>query len=332
MKTVLFVLATTIASLLSPCWGQTEDCKPRINCNPPNCRCWDDGAIPGGIVREETPQVVLITFEYALNAGNVDFYTSLFEGTKNPNGCPAVGTFYVQKTSSDMGLVKGLADIGHEIGVTSVDGTSPETTEEWRGSIAEVKKAVVGSGVLASSVIGVRAPELMPGGLQQFTALGLEGFLYDASCTTSIFDDRGNLLWPYTYDFAPGPACDNGEGPEQAFPGKWQVMIADLEFNGTKCASPSACTKVETQRDAFDLFYNSFIQHYEGGRSPFVVAVNPDWVTIDFKRAGTQQFIEYIRAAFPDTWILTVTQSLQWIRDPVPNANATADYPAWSCL
>ena len=33
-----------------------------------------------------------------------------------------------------------------------------------------------------------------------------------------------------------------------------------------------------------------------------------------------------------DTWVLTVTQALEWVRQPVPNANATTDYPPWSCL
>ena len=38
--------------------------------------------------------------------------------------------------------------------------------------------------------------------------------------------------------------------------GIWQVMLPDLEFNGTKCATPAACTEVVTERDVFDLFYN----------------------------------------------------------------------------
>ena len=43
---------------------------------------------------------------------------------------------------------------------------------------------------------------------------------------------------------------------------------------------------------------DSFIKHYEGGRSPFMIVVNPEWVTVDYKREGTRQFLEYVRAAF----------------------------------
>ena len=56
--------------------------------------------------------------------------------TVNPNKCPAVGTFFVQQTNTDMAIVKGLADNGHEIGVTTIDGTLPETEDQWRNNIA----------------------------------------------------------------------------------------------------------------------------------------------------------------------------------------------------
>ena len=56
--------------------------------------------------------------------------------TVNPNNCPAVGTFFVQETNSDLGIIKSLSDNGHEIGVTSIDGTLPETEEQWRNNIA----------------------------------------------------------------------------------------------------------------------------------------------------------------------------------------------------
>ena len=50
---------------------------------------------------------------------------------KNPNDCPAVGTFFVQSESSDLNAIKGLYDAGHEIGVTSSDGTYPDPSQ-WR--------------------------------------------------------------------------------------------------------------------------------------------------------------------------------------------------------
>ncbi|KAK7487588.1 hypothetical protein BaRGS_00021138 [Batillaria attramentaria] len=375
MTTVILTLAV-LATLTSVTSAQTTACKPDDNCNPPNCRCWNDEAIPGGIPVEDTPQTVLISFEYAINEVNIEQYQAIFQGTTNPNSCQAVGTFFVQETGTQMDKVKDLYDAGHEIGVTSPDGTSPKTEEEWATSLQQMRAAVAASGIPAADVVGVRAPELKPGGESEFSALDQQDFLYDASCTTSSmtenrvgaitlpcgtpisrvcssdreaptlteillsarnactnwFDgDSSELVWPYTYDFAPGPECDYGEGPETAFPGRWQFLVADLAFNGTKCATPQACIDVATERDAFDMLYNSFIKHYEGTKSPFLIVINPDWALTPFKLEGTRQFVEYIRSAFEDTWILSMRQALDWVRNPVTNADATSGYSPWAC-
>jgi hypothetical protein len=55
--------------------------------------------------------------------------------TTNPNQCPTVGTFFVQKTNTDMNVVRQLADNGHEIGVTTIDGTSPQTEQQWKNNL-----------------------------------------------------------------------------------------------------------------------------------------------------------------------------------------------------
>lgn len=79
------------------------------------------------------------------------------------------------------------------------------------------------SGVSRWDVVGVRAPNLRPGGTDEFTALATDGFEYDASCTSSAY----GLMWPYTYDFPTGtPRCDNGATPDQAFPGGNPILVA----------------------------------------------------------------------------------------------------------
>lgn len=56
-------------------------------------------------------------------------------GITNPNSCPGVGSFYVRETDTDFDIVRQLFDNGHEIGVTTVDGTLPQTDLEWRNSL-----------------------------------------------------------------------------------------------------------------------------------------------------------------------------------------------------
>ena len=76
--TMTFLHVLCLLLLASLTSSQTTNCKPGDNCKPPNCRCWNDETIPGGIPVLDTPQVVAVTFEYAVNDANVGPYTDLF--------------------------------------------------------------------------------------------------------------------------------------------------------------------------------------------------------------------------------------------------------------
>ena len=82
-------LIAALSLLASMTSSQTTDCRPGVNCKPPNCRCWNDQNIPGGIDANNTPQVVAVTFEYAINDANVELYTQLFESksVSQSTGC-----------------------------------------------------------------------------------------------------------------------------------------------------------------------------------------------------------------------------------------------------
>lgn len=75
-----------------------------------------DLVYPGGIPAEQTPQIVLLTFDDAVNDLNKPLYADLFEnGRKNPNGCPITATFYVSHEWTDYSQVQNLYADGHEL-------------------------------------------------------------------------------------------------------------------------------------------------------------------------------------------------------------------------
>lgn len=44
----------------------------------------------------QTPQMILLTFDGAVNLNNFDLYKKVFDGKrKNPNGCDIRGTFFI---------------------------------------------------------------------------------------------------------------------------------------------------------------------------------------------------------------------------------------------
>lgn len=70
----------------------------------------------GDLTRRDTPQLVLLTFDDAVNDLNKELYSDLFEtGHKNPNGCPIAATFYVSHEWTDYSQVQNLYADGHEI-------------------------------------------------------------------------------------------------------------------------------------------------------------------------------------------------------------------------
>ena len=97
------------------------ECDPSV-CVLPECFCSSDGTrIPGDLEPSETPQMILMSFDGAINALNFDHYKKLLSRTRtNPNGCQIKGTFFVShEYTSHFHVQKFYAD-GHEIAVHSI--------------------------------------------------------------------------------------------------------------------------------------------------------------------------------------------------------------------
>ena len=89
-------------------------------CQLPNCYC-DATVIPGGLAANETPQILLIAFDGAVNMHNYDLYMQMFhEERRNPNGCPVRATFYLSHRWTDYSHVQNLYAVGHEIALRGV--------------------------------------------------------------------------------------------------------------------------------------------------------------------------------------------------------------------
>lgn len=284
-------------------------------------------------MRNETPQIVVMTLENNINIENIEYYQPLFENFVNPNGCPIRGTFFVQDDGSDYSLIRSLYTQGHEIGINSETGVAPTTAPEWTEMIKGLQAKLNGIGIDNKEIYGNRVPELACGGRSQFIGMGDNGILYDSTMTSVTQSEPETFLWPYTYDYPPFPACDNGQAPDLPFPGLWEAPIADLHdltADRLPCAVPSGCRNVTTKKDAFDLFFTAFQDHYNGNRAPFMMVIDPAWAKNQDFRDGTIEFVEYIRAAFTDVWIVPAIQMLQWVQNPVGLTDIDTFQP-WQC-
>lgn len=85
-------------------------CNP-ATCKLPACHCASD-AIPGGLSKEETPQMILFTMDDAVQNSNFQIYKDLLSDRKNPNGCPIKATFFVSHKYTDYNRVAQLHALG----------------------------------------------------------------------------------------------------------------------------------------------------------------------------------------------------------------------------
>lgn len=102
-----------------PLGGDPLSCSSST-CRLPDCYC-EATKVPGGHKIEETPQIIMLTFDDAINRGNSDLLDLLFASNRtNPNGCPITGTFFLTNKDSDYNFVKTWVKKGHEIASHSI--------------------------------------------------------------------------------------------------------------------------------------------------------------------------------------------------------------------
>ena len=179
------------------------------NCTLPDCFCSSDGTlIPGALLPTDVPQMIVITFDDAINDENWSLYQDKIfpPNYKNPNGCPIHGTFYTSHQYTNYAMVQKLWNQGHEIAVHSITHRGPE---EWWGKNATIEDwfdEMVGQaniinrfgGVDMEDIRGLRVPFLSVGWNRQFLMMREFGFVYDSSIAAPVSDPP---LWPYTLDY-----------------------------------------------------------------------------------------------------------------------------------
>ncbi|OTF69346.1 hypothetical protein BLA29_007758, partial [Euroglyphus maynei] len=187
-------------------------------CKLPDCFCGGT-EIPGGLSVKEIPQLVLISFDDAVNDINWNIYEEILNsGRSNPNGCPIKATFYVSHEWTDYSQVQTLYSRGHEIASHSVTHSFGEsyTRQQWHKEIVGQREILhLYGGVNKADIRGMRAPFLQGGGNKQFEMLHEENFTYDSSMP--VFENSPPF-WPYTLDYTINHECMIAPCPTKSFP------------------------------------------------------------------------------------------------------------------
>ncbi|XP_063859383.1 uncharacterized protein LOC135100273 isoform X21 [Scylla paramamosain] len=292
-------------------------CDPKV-CRLPDCYC-GGGDIPADLSPVEVPQLVLLTFDDAVNDLNKGLYNDLFNvGRKNPNGCPIASTMYVSHEWTDYSQVQDLYAEGHEIASHSVSHSFGEqfSTTKWAKEIAGQREILSAyGGVKMEDVRGMRAPFLAVGGNKMYRMLYEQNFTYDSSMPVY---ENNPPSWPYTLDYRLFHDCMIPPCPTNSFPGLWQVpMVMWQDLKGGRCSMGDACTTPPDAEGVYKMLIKNFERHYTTNRAPFGLFYHAAWFTTPHHKEGFIAFLDTI-TAMDDVWLVTNWQALQWVRDPTP--------------
>lgn len=307
---------------------QATKCDTRV-CRLPDCKCGDT-LTPGGLEPKVIPQVVLLTFDDAVNDLNWEIYEELFTGRTNPNGCPILATFYVSHEWTDYGQVQTLYSRGHEMASHSITHSFGEkfSKSQWFKEVNGQREILnMYGGVKMNDVRGMRAPFLQIGGNKMFEMLYDANFTYDSSMP--IFENSPPL-WPYTLDYQLNHECMITPCPTKSFPGVWEVgMTMWVDLRGGRCSMGDACSNPADEDGVYEMLMKNFNRHYKSNRAPFGLFYHSAWFNTVHHRRGFLRFMATVNS-LPDVWFVTNWQMLQWMRQPTPIAEINSFEP-WQC-
>ncbi|XP_076448480.1 uncharacterized protein LOC143285139 [Babylonia areolata] len=321
---------------------KTGKCSAKT-CQLPKCRCVGTD-IPGGLPAEDTPQMIMLTFDDSVNTNNYHYFQRIFNdgnnNLRNPNGCPIKGTFFVSGDATQYQLVDKLHKQGHEIASHSLSHRSPTTYWAEAGYDGYVNEIEGMSGRLSEKshiprqdIRGMRVPFLQIGGDDQYQMLEDFGYTYDTSMVTGhLYRNEDPPVWPFTLDYPPdSKTCSLTPCPAQSYPGLWEVpLIRWYGSNRLACAMPDACTTEPGREGTFRFLTDNFRRHYGSNRSPLGIFLHASW----FQRTagsleGLLDFLEMVTRK-KDVWVVTVSQVIDWVQNPVPT-KSTGSVSSWSC-
>ncbi|KAG1656917.1 hypothetical protein GQR58_023695 [Nymphon striatum] len=307
-------------------------------CKLPNCYCSKDGTkIPKNMDVKTVPQIIVLTFDDAVNFQNWNLYKEIFDANRtNPNGCPIRGTFFLSHEYTNYQYTQKLWNKGHEIAVHSITHRTPElwwsgnaTLEDWFDEFAGQANIINKFGnIRMEDLRGIRVPFLRVGWNKQFLMMKDFGFIYDS---TMVAPFQNPPLWPYTLDYRMPHKCVGASNncPSQAFPGIWELPMNQLELekDGVSCAMVDSCNI--PGEETYDFFMNNFFRHYETNRAPLGLYFHTTWFQNYDNMEGFLQFLDEM-AERDDVWFITNYQLIQWMKNPTPLSKIER-FAEWGC-
>jgi len=325
--------------------NKADECDPSL-CSLPNCYCSVSGTdVPGGLDPQQVPQMIMLTFDDAINDNNLEIYEQIFDGgLKNPNGCDVKATFFVSHEYNNYSMVQELHRRGHEMAAHSITHDNEEsywdngTELNWSAEMGGLRDMLSTWGnVPAEDIYGSRAPLLRLGGNRQFSALEKEGFVYDSSMVAPLANPP---LWPYPLAFSAPHRCHGNfqkcptrshsvmEMVMNEFDPREEPGSNDEEISG--CVMLDSCSGyIRTPDNLYNVLTHNMIRHFEQNRAPLGMFLHAAWLKKQPEMLDALLFwMDEVLSTYSNVYFVTMSQVLAWMQSPVDSNNAV-QFPLW---
>jgi hypothetical protein len=162
------------------------------------------------------------------------------------------------------------------------------------------------------------------------------GFTYHSSdpdgVGNTLSPSLGSKMWPHTMDFGNAGQCWTGicDFNSDSYPGLWSLPVNTLdETNSNDPRYTRPVGSIDPPLNGAELqnhYYNNFMLHYNGNRSPFGIWIRPQWLMANASRiTWLNNFLRQIRE-LPNTWIVAAEDVISYMKNPVKAGSATVPF------
>ncbi|EGD78236.1 serpentine-PB [Salpingoeca rosetta] len=306
---------------------KTSECSPNA-CVLPDCGCIGQTTPPRDLPVADVPQIVMLTFDDAINNEVYPYYERLFRNRKNPNNCPITSTFFVSHRFTNYRLVQSLYHDRHEIASHTISHTH---TDAWEEEILGQREIIRNFAFVPSNqVTGFRAPFLQPGGDQQFIALARNGFNRDSTLIEKDFTNPP--LYPYTLDWVKSTTCVVEPCPAQySYQGLWEFPVTQWEsVDGSVRYGMADEYAPPTKKAALQYFRHNFNRHFNENRAPFNMYMHASWFdNYPHVLEALDEFIDEL-LRHDEVYMVSQAQALDWMHTPV-SLDRVFKLDSWQC-
>lgn len=286
---------------------------------------------PGELAPNMTPQMVLLTFDDAVDSNVYNLVQQVLTNHINPDGGPLQATFYVSLDSPvDFSLINKLYASGHEIGVHTIShATGTNTTlSQWRKELVGCRRALSGLAAIPEDRIrGFRAPYLAPNA-HAFEVLLERGFKYDSSFQENIgltSTSPASMLWPYTLHGGCPQNIPAERKPVGSYPDLFEIPLCSLSgITNQEWVATMDPPNEYGPNDVLELWKTNFLWHYEGNRAPFGVflhaSTDSQWLSSpsnsEWRVNILNEFIDW-SLSHSNVWWVTSGSVVDFMENPV---------------